>query len=139
MEEVVADAHATTTFYLTLLSAFSVLALLLAGVGLYGVVAYTVSQRTREIGIRIALGAASDEVVSMILRQGIRPAMMGIVVGLATAWYAAKALGSMLYGVDPQDPLTLLIVTGILLRARCGRSRQVPGLQPLGLTLCPMP
>jgi len=115
MDEVVSGAHAATTFYATLLTAFSVVALLLASVGLYGVVAYTVSQRTREIGIRIALGAASDQVVSMILRQGFKPALGGIALGLIISWFGARVLGSLLFEVSPQDPLTLVSVTLLLI------------------------
>ncbi|HSM60683.1 MAG TPA: ABC transporter permease, partial [Longimicrobiales bacterium] len=115
MEDVVAEELAPTRFYLTLLGAFSILALVLAAVGLYGVVAYAVSRRTREIGIRVALGARGDDVVGMMVREGVRPALAGVAVGLAVSWFGARALGSLLYGVEPQDPLILASVTGILL------------------------
>ena len=115
MEEVVAGAHAPTVFYTTLLSVFSVVALLLAAVGLYGVVAYAVSQRTREIGIRIALGAASEEVTGMVLREGIRPALLGIGLGFVVSWFGAKLLSSMLFGVSWGDPVTLVTVPLLLL------------------------
>lgn len=115
MEEVVAEARASTRFYTMLLTIFSGVALLLAAIGLYGVVAYSVSQRTREIGIRIALGAAADDVTGMVVRQGIRPAMLGIVVGLVMSWFGARMLGSLLFGVTWQDPLTLVGVVGTIL------------------------
>lgn len=115
MEDVVTDARSTTAFYAMLLSAFSLVALVLATVGLYGVVAYAVAQRTREIGIRIALGAASDDVVGMIVKQGIRPAVVGIAIGLTASWFGARLLSTMLYGVTPQDPITLVTVTVALL------------------------
>ncbi len=115
MEEVVSRAHAPTVFYTTLLSVFSVVALLLAAVGLYGVVAYAVSQRTREIGIRIALGAAADEVTGMVLREGIRPALLGIGLGFVLSWFGAKLLSSMLFGVGWGDPITIVTVPALLL------------------------
>jgi predicted permease len=115
MEEVVARAHAPTVFYTTLLSVFSVVALLLAAVGLYGVVAFAVSQRTREIGIRIALGAASGEVTGMVLREGIRPAVAGIALGFVLSWFGVKLLSSMLFGVGWGDPITLITVPVLLL------------------------
>jgi len=115
MEDVVAGAGAEAVFYTTLLTVFSLVALLLAGVGLYGVVAYSVTQRTREIGIRMALGAAADSVTSMVVRQGIRPAVMGIALGLGASWLGGKAIASMLFGVTPQDPLAIVGATGVLL------------------------
>jgi predicted permease len=114
IETVVVREHASAVFYVTLLSAFSLLALVLAAVGLYGVVSYVVSRRTREIGIRMALGAASDDVVGMVLSQGARPALLGIVLGLAASALGERLLGSLLYGVAPYDPLTLLTATGLL-------------------------
>jgi ABC-type antimicrobial peptide transport system permease subunit len=115
MEAVVAEAKAPTLFYTTLLTVFSVVALVLAAVGLYGVVAYTVTQRTREIGIRIALGAASDEVVGLVMREGVRPAVLGVIAGLALSWVGARVLSSLLYGVSWGDPLTLVGVSVVLL------------------------
>jgi len=115
MQDVVALSRAPTLFYALLLSAFSMVALLLAAVGLYGVVAYMVAQRTHEIGVRIALGAASDQVTGMVLREGIRPALMGIAVGLALSWAGARVLSSMLYGVAWGDPRAFLGVSVLLL------------------------
>ena len=115
MENVVGDTRAATRFYTTLLSIFSGVALLLAAIGLYGVVAYTASQRTREIGIRIALGAEADDVTGMVIRQGVRPALLGIAVGLVASWFGARMLGSLLFGVTWQDPVTLVGVVGMLL------------------------
>lgn len=114
VEDVLRAELAPTRFYLTLLTVFSVLAIVLAAVGLYGVVAFLVTRRTREIGIRIALGASSDDVVRMIMRQGARPALVGMVVGLAASLLGADVLGSLLYGVSPQDPVTIVAVTAIL-------------------------
>ncbi len=115
IEDVVAEELAPTRFYLTLIGIFSVLALVLAAGGLYGVVAYAVSRRTREIGIRLALGAGADEVVAMVVREGVAPAVLGLLAGLAASLVAGRALESLLYGVEPHDPVTLLSVTGILM------------------------
>jgi ABC-type antimicrobial peptide transport system permease subunit len=91
------------------------LALLLASIGLYGVVSYAVSQRTAEIGIRIALGAARTEVSRMVLVQGMKPALVGIALGLAGAALASGALKSLLFGVGAADPITFMAVPVLLL------------------------
>jgi putative ABC transport system permease protein len=104
-----------TWFYSLLMTLFAALALVLATVGLYGVVSYLVARRTREIGIRMALGAQRKDVVSMVLTQGIRPTLAGILFGLGGAYLASRALQSMLYSVEPLDAATLVAVSGILL------------------------
>lgn len=115
VSDAVARAGAPTRFYLTLLSVFSALALLLAAVGLYGVVAFAVSRRAREIGIRRALGARSRDVTGMAMRQGLGPAAAGVALGLVGAWFTSRALESMLFGVPPYDLPTLAAVTALLL------------------------
>lgn len=114
IEDVLRAELAPTRFYLTLLTVFSVLAIVLAAVGLYGVVAFLVTRRTREIGIRIALGASSEDVIRMMVEEGARPAIVGIVVGLVVSLLGGDVLRSLLYGVSPQDPLTVVTVTAIL-------------------------
>jgi predicted permease len=114
IEEAVQREYATPRFYLTLLAVFSALAVTLAAVGLYGVVAFAVGRRTSEIGIRIALGADSGSVVGMVLRQGLRPAAAGIAVGLAVSMLGVRLLESLLYGVAPYDPVTVLGATALL-------------------------
>jgi putative ABC transport system permease protein len=95
----------------------SLVATLLAATGLYGVIAYTVSRRTREIGIRMALGAAERGVLTMIMRQGLAVAGAGLLVGAALAWFAARAISSALYGVGAADPVAWVGALSILLGA----------------------
>ncbi len=102
-------------FNLLLLGIFSTLAVVMAAVGLYGVVAYLVSQRTREIAVRMALGAASGNVVRMILSQGVRPALAGILVGLGIAFAGSRTLEALLFEVEPTDGFSYLSATVLLL------------------------
>jgi ABC-type antimicrobial peptide transport system permease subunit len=97
------------------IGAFGALALLLAGVGLYGVVAYSVSRRNREIGIRMALGAERSQVLRMILFQGVRLASVGIVLGAIASAAVARVLGSLLYGVSGFDAIAYGAAAGLLM------------------------
>jgi predicted permease len=115
MNEVVAAALATPRLTGLLLGAFAAIALALAAVGIYGVLAYLVSQRTHEIGIRLAIGADRSEVLRMILRQGVTLAVSGVAVGVAAAFLLTRLMQSLLYEVQPADPLTFLVVPVILL------------------------
>ena len=115
MSALVDEQLARPRFYLLLLSLFAVLALVLAAVGVYGVVAYVVTQRTREIGLRMALGARPLEVVMLMLWQGLRPAALGMALGLAVAAAAGQIMQGLLYEVQPHDPATLLGVSLMLL------------------------
>ncbi|MFI5232359.1 MAG: ADOP family duplicated permease [Gemmatimonadales bacterium] len=104
------EALAPTRFAMALLVAFAFVALVLSVVGLYGSIAYTVSQRTREIGIRIALGATPRAVMGLVLGDGVRLALTGLVIGLLAAAAATRALTSLLYSVSPGDPATFVVI-----------------------------
>jgi putative ABC transport system permease protein len=108
MEQNVATNIAAPRFRTLLLAIFAAIALVLAAVGIYGVMAYSVAQRTREIGIRMALGSPSTGVFRLILGNGLKVTIAGIVIGLAAAAALTRYLATMLYAVRPTDPLTLL-------------------------------
>jgi putative ABC transport system permease protein len=115
MEQAVAESVAQPRFYTVLLSGFAGLALLLAALGIYGVVSYTVSQRTRELGIRIALGATQDRVVRLVLGQGMGLTLAGVAVGITGAYWLVHLLATLLYGVTATDSLTFVSVSVVLL------------------------
>jgi ABC-type antimicrobial peptide transport system permease subunit len=106
---------ARTSFTLVLLSAAGAMALLLGVIGIYGVISYTVSQRSREIGIRMALGAQRSELTGLFLRQGLILTLIGAAAGLAAAFGVMRLLSSILFNVSPFDPLTYSVLTAVLL------------------------
>jgi putative ABC transport system permease protein len=114
MEEVIAGSVAPRRFNTLLLGIFAALALALAAVGIYGVISYTVSQRTHEIGIRMALGAQRSTVLSIIVKEGMTLVLAGVVVGLAASFAVSRLTTSLLFGVNASDPLTFAVVTLIL-------------------------
>jgi predicted permease len=114
MDDVIATSLTSRRLNLWLFGVFAAIALVLSITGLYGVLAYLVSQRTREIGIRIALGARPQDVVVMVVRQGGVLVGIGLGIGLLGALALTRVLGSMLYGVSPRDPLTLMVVMIVL-------------------------
>ncbi len=111
VEDVLSDSIAPRRFNLLLLGTFAIVALLLAVFAVYGVVAYAVSERRHEIGIRMALGAARSNVVRMMVAQGMRSVVAGLVVGLFVAWGAARLIAGMLYDVAPHDTATFAVTT----------------------------
>ena len=115
MEEMVAESGSLRRFDMWLIGAFAGLALVLAAVGIYGVMAYSVSQRTREIGIRIALGAQRQSVLRLILGQGAKLAVVGVIVGLIGAFALTRLMASLLYGVSPRDLTTFSVVPWLVL------------------------
>ncbi len=114
LEETVARQFGPARFYFTLLAIFAGVAVTLAGIGLYGVVAYLVSRRTREIGIRMALGAQGPDVVRLVLAQGFRPALVGVVLGVGGAFLSSRVLQSLLYNVQASDLTTFGVVALLL-------------------------
>jgi predicted permease len=117
--EIAAETMAPTRIGAGLLGAFGALALLLAAVGLYGVIAYSVSLRTREVGIRMAVGADRGRIVRMVLGQGARLAAAGIVLGTLAALVTTRVLASLLYGISPFDPAAYAMACGLLLAVAC--------------------
>jgi putative ABC transport system permease protein len=114
MDDVVSTSNAQPRFLMTLIAAFAILALLLAAVGIYAVMSYTVSRRTHEIGIRMALGAKQWDVLRLVVGQGMTVALIGAAVGLAGSLLLVRLLKSLLYGVQPTDPLTFVLVPLLL-------------------------
>jgi ABC-type antimicrobial peptide transport system permease subunit len=117
MEDVVADSMARTSITLVMLAIAGAMALLLAVIGIYGVMSYAVTQRTREVGIRIALGAHGREVRRMFLRQGFVMALVGLAIGLAGAAALTRWMSALLFEVSPLDPGTYVAVALFLFMA----------------------
>jgi putative ABC transport system permease protein len=111
LTEIVHQSLGEQRFTMSLLIAFAALALVLAAVGLYGVLSYSVAQRTQEIGIRMALGARAGDVLTMVLRQGFVAVVMGVAIGVAGTLALTRAMASLLFGVGAHDPLTFTAVT----------------------------
>jgi predicted permease len=114
MEEVIAGSLAGRRFSMTLLNVFAGVALLLAGVGLYGVISYLVGQRTHEFGVRLALGARPGHVLRMVLSRGLTMALAGVMIGLVAALGLTRLMASMLYGVSATDPATFTVIAVLL-------------------------
>jgi putative ABC transport system permease protein len=115
MEARIADSVAEPRFRTTLLTTFAAIALVMAMVGLYGVMAYSVSQRAGEFGVRLALGARRRDVLSLVLAQGARLTAAGVVAGLTGAFALTRLLSSLLYDVNATDPLTFAVVPLLLI------------------------
>ncbi|MEX2528800.1 MAG: ABC transporter permease [Gemmatimonadota bacterium] len=135
MDEVMTRAVGQSRLLLTLLGLFAVLALVLSVVGVYGVLVYTVTQRTREIGVRMALGAQRRRVVSMVVRQGMTMSLAGLGAGLLVALAVSRVLEGLLYGVAPRDTLTFVAVAGgftlVALTAAYLPARRAAGTDPM--------
>ena len=120
MGQIWTDSIAPERLYLMLLGTFGAVALVLAAVGIYGVMAYSVTQRTHEIGIRMALGAGQGNVLGMVIRQGMTLAVLGLVIGLAGAWLATRAMASLLFGISARDPMTFVLISLVLAAVALG-------------------
>jgi predicted permease len=115
LREIVDKAVSPRRFVVVLLAGFSAFALLLASLGIYAVISYAVKQRTRELGIRMALGATARELQGRVLRQTLGLAGVGLLLGLAASWFLARTLGSLLFGVTAADPVTYLGMAAVLI------------------------
>jgi predicted permease len=115
LEQVVGTSVSTRRFNTTLLAGFAALALLLAGIGTYGVISYGVTQRSFEIGVRMALGAEDRSVVALVMSEGMRLAAIGLLAGLTLSVVVARAIRAMLVGVSPVDVPSLLVTAGLLI------------------------
>jgi putative ABC transport system permease protein len=114
MDQLMSESVAEPRVYTLLLGMFGSLALLLAAVGIYGVMAYAVTQRTREIGVRMALGAQSRDVVRLVVGQGIKQALVGVLLGSVGAWALTRLMETLLFGVGATDPLTFIVIALLL-------------------------
>ncbi len=134
LSEVLARSTARTSFTLVMLGIAAAVALLLGTVGVYGVISYVVSQRTREMGVRKALGAQTSTLLGMVLRYGLALAATGVAVGLAASFAATRLMTGLLFGVDPADPVTYAVValalTGVALLASYLPARRAAKIDP---------
>jgi predicted permease len=135
MGDVISNSLATKRFAMVLLSVFAALALVLSSIGIYGVISYVVGQRTREIGIRMALGAKRGNVLRMVLGQAGKMVVLGVVVGMVAAFGLTRLIASMLFGVSPWDPVTLvgvaLLLSAVSLLASYIPARRATQVDPM--------
>ena len=114
MQDLVSTSLSSERFSLLLLGAFALLALILAAIGIYSVLSYSVRRRVQEIGIRLALGASLSDVLRMVIFEGLRPTLLGVFIGIAGAFALARVMSNLIYGVKPTDPLTFISVAFLL-------------------------
>jgi putative ABC transport system permease protein len=114
LESVIAGSLAARRITMILLAVFAALALVLASVGIYGVISFVVGQRTHEIGVRMALGAQSRDVIRLVFGEGVRMVLIGVATGVGAALGLTRLIGNLLFGVAPQDPLTFAAVAVVL-------------------------
>lgn len=115
MEDVVMNSLGTRRVSMQLFTVFGCAALLLAAVGIYGVMAYSVTQRTQEIGIRMALGAQKSDILRLVVRQGMTLALIGVIAGLGGAFALTRVIANLLFGVGASDPLTFISISLLLI------------------------
>jgi putative ABC transport system permease protein len=135
MEEIVSRSISTQRLTMFLLSAFSALALVLSSVGIYGVISYLTSQRTHEIGVRVALGATRSDVLRMVLGEGMRITLIGVAIGLAAAFGFTRLITKLIYGVGASDPITFasvaILLSGVALFACYIPARRAMRVDPM--------
>jgi putative ABC transport system permease protein len=135
MSDLVSQAVAQRRFAMILFGVFAALAMVLAGIGIYGVISYSVAQRTRELGLRMALGAQTGEVLNLVLRQGMKLALIGAAIGLSMSMLLTRLMQNMLFGIGAHDPLTFVAVTlllaGIALLACWVPARRATKVDPM--------
>jgi putative ABC transport system permease protein len=135
MEQALARSVAARRFSMILLSVFAALALILAAVGIYGVISYSVAQRTREVGIRMALGAQTTDVLKLVVRDGLKLVVIGVAVGLLGAFMLTRLMSTLLFGVTPTDVVTYATVAlgliGVALAACYIPARRATKVDPL--------
>ena len=119
MADALSESVAQPRFYAILLGSFAAIALIIAALGIYGVISYAVSQRTRELGIRIALGAQRERVVRLVIGQGLTLTLVGILIGIVGAYALMRLIASLLFGVAPADPLTFAVVALVFVAVAC--------------------
>ena len=135
MDETLAEMTSQRRFNMLLLGIFAAVALILAAVGIYGVMSYSVTQRLHELGIRMALGASSSDVMRLVVGQAMRLALIGIGIGLVAAFFLTRLMSSLLYGVSASDPATFLLIasllTGVSLAASFVPARRAMKVDPI--------
>ncbi len=135
MQQVVSESTARNDFYMTLLTIFAGVAMLLAAIGVFGLMAYSVQQRTQEIGVRMALGASPQQVRRMIVIQGMQLAFVGVIIGVGSALGLTRLMSSLLFGVKPWDPVTIVLVaimlSGVTLLATYLPARRASRVDPM--------
>ena len=135
MEQLMAEQVSRQSFNMLLLSIFAGIALVLAAIGIYGLMSYSVEQQNQEVGIRMALGAGTSEVLRLIVKQGMTPACLGVIAGLGIAFAATRLLSSLLFGVKAADPISFtavaIVLTAVALFATYIPARRATKVDPV--------